>query len=143
MPDYKNFDPALVIFTFRGITLQGYIDGTFISAERSEDAYETVVGAGGDVTRVRNRNRMGTVTCTLLQASPTNDLLSAVALEDELFNTGDGPLLLKDLNGTSLAQAANAWIQKLPNLEYADTATGREWVFACAELEMNVGGNLR
>lgn len=137
---FKNYDPFRVVLSFKGISIQGFMDGTFIQAERTEDAFTMQTGAHGDVTRVRSRNRTATVTATLQAASPTNDLLSAVALEDELFGLGFGSLMIKDLNGTTLAQASTAWIRKLPAAEFAVDASGREWMFDCAELNMFVGG---
>lgn len=137
---FHNYDPGRVVAAFRGIPILGYADGTFIAVERAEDAFTSEVGAGGDVTRVRSRNRTGTATFTLLSSSPTNDLFSGVALEDEMFGTGVGPLLVKDLNGTTLIEAPVAWIKKSPAVEYAKEAGSREWVIECAELFMKVGG---
>lgn len=142
MADFKNYDPGLVAVSFRGIILQGFMDGTFVSAERAEDAFELAVGAAGDVTRVRNRNRSGTVTITLKAEAPSNELLSAVALEDELFGTGTGEIQVVNLNGTTLLLAESAWIRKIPTTEFADEASGREWAFDCAELRMFVGSAL-
>jgi hypothetical protein len=136
---FHNYDPQRVVGSFRGIPFLAYMDGTFLSVARTEDAFTPQVGATGDVTRVRSRDRSGTVTLTLQAASPSNTLLSAVAVEDELFGTGFGPLMIKDLNGDTLVQAEVAWIQKLPDTEFSDEASGREWVFACAELFMHVG----
>lgn len=136
---FSNYDPQRVVGSFNGILFLGYMDGTFITADRAEDGFSTQIGATGDVTRVRNRNKSGTVTLTLQAQSPTNQLLSAIAAQDELFGTGTGALMVKDLNGTTLLLAQIAWIQKIPATEFSDDASGREWVFACAELEMNVG----
>lgn len=140
MADFKNYDPQLVVASFRGIPLLGPMDGTFITVERAEDAFSMAVGAAGDVTRIRNRNRTGSVTITLKAESPGNDLFSAVALEDELFGTGVGTFLLKNLNGTTVCEAPIAWIRKVANVEYGDEGSGREWVIDCAELTMFVGG---
>lgn len=142
MPQFRQYDPGQVVVNFKGIDLVAVMDGTFVSAERAEDAFAMSVGAGGDVTRVRSRNRTGTVTVTLQAASPSNDLLSAVATSDELFGTGTGPLLVKDLYGNTLIASDTAWIRKLPAVEFADEASGREWAFDCAELEMVIGGSV-
>lgn len=142
MAQFHQYDPGQVVVNFKGIDLVAVMDGTFVNAERAEDAFSMQVGAGGDVTRVRSRNRSGAVTVTLQAASPANDLLSAVALDDELFGTGTGPLLVKDLFGNTLIDADTAWIRKLPAVEFADDASGREWVFDCAELSMFVGGSV-
>jgi len=137
---FKNYDPSRVVVTFRGILLQGFADGAFVSTERSEDAFSASAGAAGDVTRVRSRNRMGSVTVTLMAASPSNDSLSAVAAQDEAFGTGYGPLMIKDLNGTTLIQASTAWIKKVPSVEFGKDASSYEWVFECADMIKHVGG---
>ncbi len=139
---FKNYDPGLVIMSWRGIEVKGFMDGTFIQAERDEDAFEKAVGATGDVTRVRNRNIGGKVTVTLMAEAPCNDLFSAIAEEDRLFGTGTGPLLIKNLNGTTVLLAEIAWLTRPSSTEFADTASGREWVLDCAELLMHVGGAL-
>lgn len=142
MAEFNNYDPGLIVGTFKGVEIRGYMDGTAVAAERTEDTFETVVGGQGDGARVRKRNRSGTVTFTLQQTSPTNARLAAIAEQDEEFGTGVGPLFVKDLNGTDVIVAANAWIQKVPNMEYGDTLSGREWVIACHELRMFAGGAL-
>jgi hypothetical protein len=139
---FKNYDPARVVVTFRGIPIRGYAEGTFVSVERDEDSFEKAVGSQGDVTRVRKRNRAGSATLTLQQASPTNDELSAIMLLDEASGTGYGPLLVKDLNGTTLASAAVAWLVRPATTSFADGAESREWKIDCAELTMTVGGAL-
>lgn len=142
MPLFKNYDPARVVVTFKGIPIRGYAEGTFVSVERDEDSFEKAVGSQGDVTRVRKRNRAGRATLTLQQSSPTNDELSALALLDEQTGLGYGPLMVKDLNGTTLASAAVAWLVRPASVSFADGAEGREWMIDCAELTMTVGGSL-
>lgn len=139
---FRNYDPGQIVASFNGIEILGFMDGTFILAERSEDGFAKEVGAQGDVTRVRSRDRSGSVTFTLKAESPTNDRLAEVALDDENFGIGVGELFVKDLNGTTLIESAEAWIRKIPNAEYADAATGREWVIDCAALEMSLGGSV-
>ena len=138
----RQYDPKKIVITFGAVLVGGFAEGTFVNAERNEDAYETSVGAAGDVTRVRNRNRTGLVTLTLQSESPTNDLLSALHAADEASGTGVGALFIKDLNGTTFIAAESAWIRKYPGNEYADAGGNREWVIECAELEIFAGGSL-
>lgn len=139
---FHNYDPFRIAMSFRGIPLLAPQEGTFLVAERMEDAYSMAVGSTGDVTRVRSRNRTGSLTVTLQQSSPTNDQLSAIAALDERSNLGYGEFFAKDMNGTTIVQAPVAWIRKVANVEYGDEALPREWVFDCAELFMLVGGAL-
>jgi hypothetical protein len=136
----QNYDPKRVVVTFKGVRLTGYMSGTFVSAERETQSFSKVVGAGGDVVRVRSRNRSGTATVTLQASSPSNDVLSGFLLEDELLGTGTGPLMVKDLNGTTILEAPEAWIQKPPDVEFGDDESSREWMFDCDELIEYVGG---
>lgn len=137
-----DYDPKAVVVTFRGAILTGYADGTFITAERNEDSFALQVGADGEYTRTISRNRSGRVTLTLLQTSPSNDILSAFAKVDEVSGQGKGPLSIKDLRGNTVVFAETAWLTRPSNVEYGTEGSSREWVFETGKLEMNVGGAL-
>lgn len=139
---FRNYDPKQFVVTFKGILLQGWMDGTFCSVERDEDTYEAHAGADGDVTRVRKHNRIGKCTITLKAESSTNDRLSEVMRGDELRNDGVGELMVKNTNGTTVCHGADAWISKPPVVEGADTASGREWILTIADVDIFVGGAL-
>lgn len=139
----RTIDPGKFPMTFKGVNIVGIADGTYVEVERAEDGWSMYVGADGEVTRVRNRNRTGAVTFTLSQASITNTQLSAIAIADEKGGTGVGPLLIKDLNGETVYAAKEAWIRKIPKGEHAKEATTRQWVIDCAELTMVIGGQLQ
>ncbi len=142
----KNYDPKRFVLIFKGIKLQGFADATFIQVARATDTFSDVVGAQGDVVRVKSHDQRGTVTATLQYASPINDLLSALAVVGEEGTTVDGDvgdLLLKDLNGTTVAACQEAWIQKQPDIDVSVESPNRVWVFRCAKLKLVVGGALR
>lgn len=135
-----QYDPGLNHLTFRRLQLQGFFEGTYITAERLENTFEPSVGSDGRTTRVRNRNQNGRITFVLQAESEFNDLLSAIAREDELFGTGLGAVQLTNLNSTLIISAGQAWIVKPPTVEQADTAKGREWMLHCDVLNIHVGG---
>jgi hypothetical protein len=137
----RTYDPLKIVCVFAGILIKGYADGTFLQAERDEDAFSLVIGAGGEGTRVRNRNRAGKVTFTLKASDPTNDALTAVQKADELLGTGVAPLLVKDLGGTTLISSANSFIAKPPAVEFGKELGTREWVIVCEALDIQAGGN--
>jgi len=139
----KEWDPKTVVVTFGEDRLDGFADGSFIRGERNEDLFSVKVSADGvDGARIRNRNRSGKLTLTLLQSSSSNPILSALLSKDELKETGAPPkqLMVKDLAGNSLWFAMEAWIQKYPSQEYAKELSNREWVFESLEVEMVEGG---
>lgn len=139
---FRNYDPGRIVMVWNGIQIQGIGPDTFVKAVRNEDNFTEQVGANGDVVHVRNRNRTGKVTFTLQDASPTNDQLSALANADERTGLGYGALMIKDLNGTTLIQCANARIQKYADAEYAADGGTNDWILMCAELEMFLGGEV-
>lgn len=145
MPEFLNYDPTQVVVTFAGFELTMFASGTFVSATRDDDAFETVAGAQGDITRVYKANRAGVVTLTLQQSSPSNDVLSARHATDVAELTrgqGAGELTVKDLNGTTLIQADTAWVVRPPETTFSDGLESREWQLACADLDMRAGGSL-
>jgi len=137
----KTFNPKLVSVSFAGYQLSGFGD-TFISAERNTDAFTLVKGADGETSRVASADRSGKVTITLKQSSLSNDILSGLAALDELSGLGTGSLLIKDIAGTTLLEAQEAWISKLPSVTMGKEGSEREWVIECGELLMLVGGNV-
>ena len=136
----KNYDPSQIVIAFRGLTVQGFADGTFVKVSRNADTFSAKIGANGDTTRVRNRDRTGKVVVTLQAESPSNDDFSAAALLDETTGLGTGPLLVKNLNGTTIYEAQVAWVGKPADGEYAKDATTREWTLECEVLRMYSGG---
>jgi hypothetical protein len=135
-----TYDPSLVVASFLGIPISGYADGTFVSVERNNESYTLMVGAGGEAARARSRNSSGKVTFTLMATSPCNDLLSSAWHADELTGSGVGPVLVKDLSGSTLCIANNAWIQKGPKVEYGKEISTREWVIECESIYINASG---
>lgn len=136
---FNNYDPSACILSWNGLIITGFMDGTFINAERNEDGFTLMTGATGESCRTRNLNRSGLVTVTLLQTSASDAALRAAAALDELTGVNTGALLVKDtLNLTTFLRAKDAWIKKVANMEFAKEATGREWVFECADLKFTV-----
>ena len=124
-----------------GKIISGFADGTFVTAERNEQAWNLKVGVDGEGTRAKNNNRSGKVTLTLMQSSSSNDYLSATAAADELSNAGALPLLIRDASGRTVISALTAWIQKYANGEFAKEVSQRQWVIETDELIMLVAGN--
>lgn len=137
---FATYDPADVSLSFGSVLITGgYMDGTFISVERNEDGSTLTKGAAGDGVRTISNNRSGMVTLTLQAESAFNDLLYAIYLADE-SRAADGvfPLSITNANGTIVAFATDAYIKKVPTMEFAQEASGREWVFECNEINFDI-----
>ena len=137
----RTYDPKAVICSIGGVPMSGYPDGTFIEISRDDVAFTKVVGADGTTTRVKSNNTGGTLTVTLKQSSPSNDVLSAFAQADERANLGVVPILIKDLSGNSISFSATGWVQKLPDQIFANEINNRVWVFDLADVDIFVGSN--
>jgi hypothetical protein len=141
MPSAKTFSPKETAVIVGSAIISGFADGTYIDAERTSDSFTMSSGADGQVTRVASADKSGTITLTLAQSSPSNDVLSAIALNDENTGTGVVPIAIKDNSGTTTLVAAEGWIRKPANVSFSKEIETREWVIDCAEVEFFVGGN--
>lgn len=137
-----QYDPTKVVPVYYGNILSGFADGAFASAKRNTDKMTAYVGSDGQVTIVKSADDTGEITITLAQSSASNDILTAIANQQEIGPIVSGPFMLKDLLGTTLISAQNAWIKKRPDVEFGKEVSTREWVLGCAKLIMNIGGNL-
>jgi hypothetical protein len=132
-----DHDPSAININFFGHSIRGFAAGTFVVVERETDTYSKSTGADGDTTRVRSRNKSGSITITLQAESPSNAILSGFLVADELTGTGKGPVLVTNANETAnIAAGPEAWVRKPANMEYADTASNREWVIDVGRLEL-------
>lgn len=135
-----SYDPRQLSVICGGFIIRGFAD-TQVTITRTNAAWELVVGADGEATRVKSNDRSGTITFFLQQSSPSNDELSTLALLDELSNTGIFPLLIKDNLGSTVAVADTAFIEKFPDAAFGKTAQNREWVLRTDNLNVFLGGN--
>lgn len=137
---FKNWNPEDLIITFRDVIVDGFAEDSMVDVARNEDAFTTTVGSGGAVVRNANANKTGTVTIHLLRESPTNSRFSSYLGIDEATGLGYGAIQVKDLNGTVLAHAEEAWIKKVPDIGFAKETKPQAWVFECASLEVTLAG---
>jgi Protein of unknown function (DUF3277) len=140
-----QYSPDDVVFSIAGaiasFDVNGYAEGTFIEIERDEDGWTNYAGALGDICRVRNLNKMGKITVTLMTTAPINSALASLAITDEDQMTGVVSVQVKDNSGDMLCDGAEAWILKHPKIERSKEATTVQWVFVVAELQVYAGGN--
>lgn len=129
----STYSPGEVALSIGGNLITGFADGTFITMEREVDAMTKVVGADGEVSRARSANFSGMITLTLLQTSDSNRILGGYLLDDEADGSGVFDVLLVD-NLSNKMFAAEGWIRKGPNEEYAAEITNREWVIDLARI---------
>lgn len=137
----RTYSPKEVSATYYGYEITGFAEDEMIVCEHNADQSEIVVGNDGQATRTINPDASGTITITLKQSSPTNDILSGLAVKDRLDGSVVGPLMIRDNRGTSLSVGTDSVIAKTPAQNFGRTAGNRVWVFKCGQLLNFAGGN--
>lgn len=128
----NTYDPMDVNVIAEGTILTGFADGTFVSIEAEEESYTAHVGAKGEVTRARNANKMGKITITLSQDSPSNAYLSRLEKGKDTFDFS-----VVDQNFGTTSGGNDCWIEKRANAEYGKEVSEREWIIVVPSLEID------
>jgi hypothetical protein len=137
----RNYDPKDVSVIVGTSPVTGIADGTFVTVSRNNPAFNMDIGSDGEGTRAKSNDKSGTITITLQKSSPLNDVFSGLAIADEVSGGGVVPIRINDNLGTSIVFALTAWIQQMPDLEFAREASNVEWVFESDNIEIFIGGN--
>jgi hypothetical protein len=130
----RTYAPGRTIASFWGQLLTGFGD-EIVTCKRTEDVFETVVGADGEVARRQSSNKTGEVQVTVKQTSAANAILSSLLRADELSGvSGVGPLLVKDNTGTTM-WSGDGWLKGWPEVKRSKDAVDHVWTIACSRLE--------
>ncbi|MEM0173059.1 MAG: phage protein [Sulfolobaceae archaeon] len=121
--------------------MSGFADGTFLELTSDVEQFTKITGADGFVTRVKSNDYGATLTITLAQTSPSNDVLSGIFNLDKLSNQGIVPILIKDMSGNTVIFSATGWIQSFPDMSFGNEINDRSWIFDLANIDMFIGGN--
>lgn len=133
----RSYDPTEVTLSFNGLTIDGYAADTFIKVSRNQDGWTYQPSNSGRGARSRNPDKSGRFEFTLLAASPSNGLLSAIADADEDSGLGVGEVQIKD-RGTLTAKCAaqNGWIVKRPDWERGKEVGNITWIIESDEVSI-------
>lgn len=135
MSVYRPTDVSLSVI---GVPIQGVMDSTWIEIDFQEDQMMLYKGAQGFGTFVVNANRSGLLKFTTSQKSPSNALLSAIALAGTV-----GPFQMKDSSDEvkTVAAGAQCAIKKHAPIKRGKEIQGYEWEVLIDELVMTAGGD--
>lgn len=142
MAQVKTYDPKQVVVSFADRRITGFADGDFVNVVPLANAFESYVGSDGSVSRARTNDDRVTVSFTLAQTSPSNDVLSQLAALDRVAanGAGVGRLLIQDLSGSTLLEGP-AWIERMPDVTLGREIGSRAWTLLAAVENWTVGGN--
>lgn len=118
----SSYDPKKVSCIVDGQFIVGFMDGTFMTAEKNEDNVTAHVGAQGDVTYSESADDTGTLTITLKQDSSSLPFLQSLSKQKREFAAQfvDGNTNKFQAGGTRCR------IIKTPGREYGSEVSGVE-----------------
>ena len=133
-----TYDPKRYVLVVAGIPIpaEGYAEDEFIKLERDSQLFTDKVGADGKVTRAKSHDKRATCTFSTMQGAAVNAVLSTLAKLDESSDNGAGigPFALENLDGTTVHEADECWIAKLPDGSLGKEPTARAWMIRIAQL---------
>lgn len=144
---YSPNDVVVTITRGDGLShiVGGYSESAMVSVEPAAEALTLYTSADNKSTLLFHSNNSATVMLTLNQTSATNDIFSALYEEMRLTRSASKlfSVMVRDLNGRSLYECAQAFIGKRPNGTYANTMQDRVWTLLCPDMRQTSGGNAR
>lgn len=138
----KNYESERVRIIAAAFVNTGLADGTFVSIKEPGEGITDVEGADGEIARSIRSLRRAEVAITLMQTSKTNDFYSA-AYHADITSHGAGtfPLLVQDLNGSTVLEAAEAWVTKIPDTDFDKTSgQTRTWIIRTGKASSFISG---
>lgn len=143
MAQVRTYDPKRINIVIGSHIVSGYGEDTFVSIEPTGDGTQATAGADGEVARSLSHNPLHRLTLTLQQTSLSNNALSDLLNLDRASGGGGiVPLQVRDLRGTTIFAASQAWVVQLPTVEFGAEVSEREWEIDCVATDAYVGGNL-
>lgn len=112
MAGVKTYNSRQVIVTCGPTIITGLADDSFIQIQPVGRGVTARVGCDGEVARAVDPNEMYSVRLSLLQTSDSNAILKAYYWADKYTGNGTFPIIITDLKGAYIFQAASAWIMR-------------------------------
>jgi hypothetical protein len=120
--------------------ITGFAEDSAIEVKFDEERVKQKIGQDGhDVQSYNPASKAGTITIKLMQDSPSNQYLTALAAELGPVRIQYFPVLLQDLNGASRASGM-FYVKKVPDAAFGKEIGEREWVLASGRMTHNVAG---
>ena len=138
-----TYDPKKVDVVYGTTTLADFGPDSMVKVTREGEDFEVKQGAAG-YTEWTNKNiAIHTIEVTLMQTSPSNDILSNALKADRSGNAGQKTITITDnsTGGTSKITLTGARIVKSPEVSFGATGKELTWTFkASGVTDYMIGG---
>lgn len=142
MSDVLTYDPKKNIIIYGGRQLTGFAEDDMITIKPLGDGMQIYSGADGEVGRSVDPNRTFEVKVSLATSSKSNDYLSECYNKDRRTGSYMLPLTIKDLSGSTLFFAKQAWVQNFPESKRGRKIDNQDWTFDTGQVnDPVIGGN--
>ena len=142
MSDVLTYNPKKNIIIYGAKQLTGFAEDDMITIKPLGDGMQIFSGADGEVGRSIDPNRTYEVTVSLATSSKSNDYLSACFNKDRKTGRNMLPLIIKDLSGSTLFFAKQAWIKNFPESKRGRKISNQDWTFNTGQVDDPIiGGN--
>lgn len=127
MGKIATYNPKKVTISLGNHIVTGFADDSFVSIDPNGDGVTKKVGCDGEIVRSISPDDTYIVKLSVLQTSPTNAWLQRMFAADVENGTGMFPILVKDLSGSTVFKAAQAWPAKPASRGFGKESSNREW----------------
>lgn len=141
MLEVNTYSPKDVKVIIGGYTIVGWDN---ISISVRSQGFIPIYGIRGKHTRSASEDTSATLSLTLIQTSPSNDVLSTIHALDLVNGTGRIALTVTDLSGRTVFFSNEAYILSYPEVSYSANFEYRTWSLFCQQVDgYVVGGNTK
>nr|DAO19775.1 MAG TPA: Protein of unknown function (DUF3277) [Caudoviricetes sp.] len=142
MSDVLTYNPKKNIIIYGAKQLTGFAEDDMITIKPLGDGMQIFSGADGEVGRSIDPNSTYEVTVSLATSSKSNDYLSNCFNKDRKTGNNMLPLIIKDLSGSTLFFAKQAWIKNVPESKRGRKISNQDWTFNTGQVDDPIiGGN--
>lgn len=136
------YSPEDVTILLGGVyQIEGLVEGSFIDISTNSPKWATKITSDGRVSRVYRNDPTHTVKISVYNTADVNNVFSAWTKADGKLFGAMLPLFIKDGLGTTTFYAPLSWVEEIPNVDYENKETIRQWSIRTAGATLNVGGN--
>lgn len=142
MSDVLTYNPKKNIIIYGAKQLTGFAEDDMITIKPLGDGMQIFSGADGEVGRSIDPNSTYEVTVSLATSSKSNEYLSNCFNKDRKTGNNMLPLIIKDLSGSTLFFAKQAWIKNFPESKRGRKISNQDWTFNTGQVDDPIiGGN--
>lgn len=124
---FSSYDASLVKLIIGGYVVQGFAPDSKITVAMEGDITTSASGTDGDVATALMRDVRGTMTVSLFEASPANQILAAFVQQSRISRVTNFPIFMSDPAGSYLSTLG--WIQNQGDSEKTTENPVITWTF--------------